>query len=101
MFLCCFICNIHTSCIPIHIFSQAEFGKVNGHFHVPNPDFDAGDVSDSARYDTGTEAMRFYRWVNSLHVEYEAFRSGNGSKILNDERVLQLVKLGFQFKNRV
>jgi hypothetical protein len=60
---------------------------------VPNPD------CDDRRYleESYVEATRFYKWVNSLHTEYELFKSGGCSKILDDDRVLQLVKLGFQF----
>jgi hypothetical protein len=47
--------------------------------------------------DTSAEAIKFYKWANSLRDEYEAFKKGDGSKVLNDERVLQLIKMGFQF----
>lgn len=60
---------------------------------MPNPDID--DLSQLD--ETSLEATRFYKWVNGLHVEYEAFKNGRESKVLNDERVLQLIKLGFQF----
>jgi hypothetical protein len=71
----------------------AEFGKINGHFDVPNPAYDEA----MGNYQTA-EASRFYKWVNSLHSEYHAFKSEEGSKVLNDERVLQLIKLGFEFR---
>jgi hypothetical protein len=78
---------------------QAEFGRLNGHFSVPNPE-EIDNNAEHEQYDTSTEATRFYKWVNSRHDEYESFRSGAGSKVLNDERVVQLLKLGFQFDSR-
>jgi hypothetical protein len=71
----------------------AEFGRINGHFDVPNPTFN----EDISNYKSA-EAARFYKWVNSLHAEYHAFKSEEGSKVLNDERVLSLIKLGFEFR---
>eukprot|EP00956_Cyclotella_meneghiniana_P005765 scaffold7460_cov64-Cyclotella_meneghiniana.AAC.9 len=71
-----------------------EFGRLNGHFQVPNPDYDDVDNSEG----TSVEAARFYKWVNNLHTEYQAYKTV-GSNVLNDERVLQLIKIGFQFHN--
>ena len=60
---------------------------------MPNPNYDDMSYLD----DTSAEAIKFYKWANSLRDEYEAFKKGDGSKVLNDERVLQLIKMGFQF----
>jgi hypothetical protein len=35
--------------------------------------------------------MKFYKWANSLRDEYEAFKKGDGSMVLNDERVLNII----------
>lgn len=76
--------------------SQAEFGRLNGHFQVPNPDYEENNL-DNPTDETSIEAIRFYKWVNGLHGEYEVFKNGGESKILNNERVVQLIKMGFQF----
>ena len=73
---------------------QAEFGRLNGHYEVPNPIHDDMSKIDNA----SVEATRFYKWVNSLHTEYEIYQSGETSKLLDDDRVLQLIKMGFKFR---
>ena len=75
---------------------KIEFGRLNGHYEVPCPDGNEkeyrGKVGEIA------EAFRFYRWVRELHSEYAKYRSGKGSKLMNDDRVVRLIKIGFQFR---
>ena len=63
------------------------------HFDVPRPELSTDDPEAS-------EAMRFYKWVQSLHKGYKAYLDGKQG-ILNEERVNKLLGLGFEFKEEV
>jgi hypothetical protein len=71
----------------------AEFGRLNGHFQVPSPDDDEINL-DNPNDETSIKATQFYKWVNGLHGECETYKNGGESKVLNDERVVQLIKMG-------
>jgi len=68
-----------------------EFSRVNRHFNVPLPEKNCKDDSEIA------DAMRFYKWVHQIHLGYRYYQDGNKT-ILNDDRVKQLLDLGFEFK---
>ena len=65
-----------------------EFGREHGYFEVP-----------CVLPESSNEEYRLYKWVEKVHSDYEAFKNGEPSGFLNDERVLQLIKIGFEFKN--
>ena len=82
---------------------QVEFGRVNRHFNVPNPLREGGnsqylkDLTPEL-----AEANRFYKFVAKIHIDYRAFRRGDGvampiHNMLTAERILQLREIGFEF----
>jgi hypothetical protein len=71
---------------------KATFGRLNGHFNLPVPNFDEQD-------DDGNQ---FYRWVQRLYTEYASFKEGNKSRpLLDDTRILSLVKIAFMFDKTI
>lgn len=80
-----------------------EFGRMNGHFIVPNPRNSSsnrdGKEEDVEQVDIKSDAYRLYKWVESLHVMYRSFKLGRQSGSLTDERVTLLRKHGFMFRN--
>mmetsp|Transcript_6664 Transcript_6664/g.15113 ORF Transcript_6664/g.15113 Transcript_6664/m.15113 type:complete len:805 (+) Transcript_6664:156-2570(+) len=72
-----------------------EFSRVNRHFNVPCPEEAPGDKEENET--ETTEALRFYRWVQQLHYNYRHYQYG-GQTSLNENRVNQLLELGFEFK---
>ena len=65
------------------------FGKLHGHFDVPNPGPNADKMSNE---------RRLYNWVMSLHTMYKSYKAGRKSGSLNNERVVLLIKNGFVFR---
>ncbi|KAL9186683.1 hypothetical protein ACHAXT_005921 [Thalassiosira profunda] len=64
------------------------FGTLNGHFDVPS------NLSDPK-----SDEHRLYNWVKSLSTMYRSYKLGRQCGSLNDERILELVKIGFVFKS--
>ena len=83
---------------------QLEFRRRNGHFKVPNPreaamkaSTESGDASVAV--DSRSQAQRLYNWVNSLHRLYRQYQLGRKSGWLTNERILVLLKHGFEFQD--
>jgi len=67
------------------------FGRINGHYNVQAP---AGD-----NVDLKSGEYRLYKWVESLHAMYRSYKLGRQSGSLSEERILLLIKQGFEFRN--
>lgn len=74
---------------------QVEYGRVNGHFIVANPDaeenFAREPVTDIA------ESRRFYKFVSRIQNEYQMWKKGKPVTMLNEDRIAQLNNIGFEF----
>ena len=46
-----------------------------------------------------SQAQRLYNWVNSLHRLYRQYQLGRKSGWLTNERILVLLKHGFEFQD--
>lgn len=69
----------------LFVLPKVAFGEAQGHYNVPPP------VSSDI------ESRRFYRWVQSLHLENRALQTGEESKLLSDTRLASLANIGFRF----
>ena len=77
-----------------------EFGRINGHYHLPNPsNSNADDGLQQQPTDKKSDAYRLYKWVESLHGMYRSYKLGRQSGSLSDERVVLLIKHGFVFRD--
>jgi hypothetical protein len=71
---------------------KATFGRLNRHFNLHVPNFDEQDH----------DGNQLYRWVQRPHTEYASFREGNKSRpLLDDTRILSLMKVGFVFNKTI
>jgi hypothetical protein len=90
--------------LPMNFFfwGQAEFGRVNRHFNVPNPALDNADGQGIIEDPTSeaADAKRFYKFVVKLHTDYRALQRGIPSSILTEERIVQLRNIGFEFSSK-
>jgi len=66
-----------------------EFGRINGHYNVPCP---------PEEVDRKSNEVRLYNWVESLHRMYKSYKLGRQAGSLTDERILLLIKNGFEFR---
>ncbi|KAL7535623.1 hypothetical protein ACHAXR_006617 [Thalassiosira sp. AJA248-18] len=78
-----------------HVQRLVEFHRVNRHFNVPPPREDSG-VNDKDKSELA-EARKFYKWFSQLDIWYRAYKNGTTTR-LNEDRIRQLVELGFEFK---
>lgn len=76
-----------------------EFGRVNRHFNVPNPDngLDNTIIDPSS---AAADAKRFYKFVLKLNTDYRALQRGIPSTVLTEERIEQLLNIGFEFSTK-
>jgi len=88
---CCWLyIGITISCLLLVSSPQMEFGRINGHFDVQCP---------AEEVDRKSNEYLLYNWVESLHRMYRSYKLGRQSGSLTDERILLLIKHGFQFHN--
>lgn len=76
---------------------QVEFGRVNRHFNVPNPEHADMIVDPSS---DAADAKRFYKFVVKLNSDYRALQRGIPSTILTEQRIHQLLNIGFEFSTK-
>ena len=75
-----------------------EFGRINGHYYVPNPSSSNEDDGLQQRpTDTKSDAYRLYKWVESLQGMYRLYKLSRQLGSLSDERVVLLIKHGLVF----
>ena len=67
-----------------------EFGQLHGHYDIPRPGPEVGRQAPE---------FRLYKWVESLHGMYRSYKMGRQSGSLTDERVVNLIKHGFTFRD--
>ena len=77
---------------------QVEFGRVNRHFSVPNPENVDDIIVDPSS--EAADAKRFYKFVVKLNTDYRALQRGIPSTILTEERISQLHNIGFEFSTK-
>jgi hypothetical protein len=77
---------------------QVEFGRVNRHFNVPNPELADDMIVDPSS--EAADAKRFYKFVVKLNTDYRALQRGIPSTILTEERICQLLNIGFEFSTK-
>mmetsp|Transcript_22786 Transcript_22786/g.42942 ORF Transcript_22786/g.42942 Transcript_22786/m.42942 type:complete len:216 (-) Transcript_22786:715-1362(-) len=75
-----------------------EFGRVNRHFNIPNPDDPDNFVGEHTT--DVAEARRFYKFVSRVQTEYRALQKGLHVIMLNDERIAQLRNIGTPHRTR-
>ncbi len=79
-----------------------EFGRVNRHFNVPNPipeNADGREMIVDPSSDVA-DAKRFYKFVVKLNTDYRNLQRGIPSTILTEERINQLINIGFEFSTK-
>ncbi|KAL7535605.1 hypothetical protein ACHAWF_005212 [Thalassiosira exigua] len=89
---------------PTPIAPQVEYGRVNGHYNVPDP------VADNPRatmddLDRDTEkARRFHKWVKKVRAAYRSAGRSGGVRpgdFLTADRVARLREIGFDADAKV
>lgn len=80
-------------------YAQLEgFFQINGHLNIQPPIL--GDGNEQNEYQHAYEMKGqsdLHRWIQRVRMDYKMFQAGKETKLLNGERVLQLIKLGFEF----
>eukprot|EP01082_Thalassiosira_pseudonana_P001770 g1723.t1 g1723 contig10:2667584-2669463(+) len=80
-------------------YAQLEgFFQLNGHLNIQPPIL--GDGNEQNEYQHAYEMKGqsdLHRWIQRVRMDYKMFQAGKETKLLNGERVLQLIKLGFEF----